>query len=216
MNSVARKLTAFAAVLALLFGAGLLAGQTLDPESQAEPAGDHAAMAARPVRGLAVAESGVRLVLEDPELARGRSERLRFRIVDEGGKTVRDFEVEHEKRMHFIVVRRDLSGFQHVHPTMAADGTWSTPLRLDEAGSYRVFADFVHRGTPVTLASDLRVDGNADLAPLPRPDAVAQSDGGYTVRLDAGAQAAGREAELNFTITHNGKPVRTEPYLSAG
>ena len=48
--------------------------------------------------------------------------------------------------MHLIVVRRDLTGFQHLHPEMAADGTWSTRVRLADAGSYRVFADFAHDG----------------------------------------------------------------------
>ena len=30
--------------------------------------------------------------------------------------------MEHEKQLHLIVVRRDFSGFQHVHPTLADDG----------------------------------------------------------------------------------------------
>ena len=49
---------------------------------------------------------------------------LAFRIVDEAGETVTDFDTEHERRMHLIVVRRDLSGFQHVHPEQLADGSW--------------------------------------------------------------------------------------------
>jgi len=36
------------------------------------------------------------------------------------------------------------------------------------------------------------------------------------VRVDAGALRAGREAELRFTVTRDGEPVRTEPYLGAG
>jgi hypothetical protein len=51
--------------------------------------------AAHPVRGLAVAENGLRVVGRGPELRRGRSERLSFRIVDDAGKTVRGFDVEH-------------------------------------------------------------------------------------------------------------------------
>ena len=35
------------------------------------------------------------------------------------------FEVEAERRLHLILVRRDLTGYQHLHPAMAADGTWS-------------------------------------------------------------------------------------------
>ena len=36
------------------------------------------------------------------------------------------------------------------------------------------------------------------------------------MRLDAGAARPGEEAELRFTITRDGEPVRTEPYLGAG
>ncbi len=110
----------------------------------------------RPVRGLAVAENGLRLAVANRELRRARTERVRFRIVDERGQTVRDFDVEHTKRMHVIVVRRDLAAFQHLHPTQNRDGSWSIPVRLSRAGSYRLFADFSHEGQPATLASDVR------------------------------------------------------------
>ena len=53
---------------------------------------------------------------QQTELPRGRATELRFRIVGADGQPVRDFEVEHEKRMHLIVVRRDGQGFQHLHP----------------------------------------------------------------------------------------------------
>jgi len=220
--SAAAKLAGFAGVLAVLFGGGALAGAGIGPEpDQPEEhsemtSTDTAHAAARPVRGLAVAEHGLRLVVADPELQRGRAERLAFRIVDERGETVRDFDVEHTKRMHLILARRDLTGFQHLHPEQQADGTWTATVRLDEAGSYRLFADFSHEDEAQTLASDLRVDGAADLQPLPAPAPAAVSDGGYDVRLDSGRVRPGAEADLRFTITRNGVPVRTEPYLGAG
>jgi hypothetical protein len=172
--------------------------------------------APHPVRGLAVAEDGLRVVVEDPELRRGRTEQLRFRIVDESGDTVRGFDVEHEKRMHLIVARRDLATFQHLHPEQRADGSWTTDIRLDQAGSYRLFADFARDDESFTLASDLRVDGDADLEPLPAPGATSVSDGGYEVRLDAGRVRPGREGDLRFTIAKDGRTVHTEPYLGAG
>ena len=55
-------------------------------------------------------------------------------------------------------------------------------MRLPLAGSYRLFADFSHEGQPATLASDLRVDGQADLQPLPSAAATAVTEGGYEVR----------------------------------
>jgi hypothetical protein len=141
---------------------------------------------------------------------------LRFRVVDDRGRTVRDFDVEHTKRMHLIVARRDLTGFQHLHPRQNEDGVWATTVRLPAAGSYRVFADFAHRGEATTLAGDLRVDGAADLRALPAPAATAVSDGGDDVRLDAARVRPAREAELRFTATKGGRTVHPEPYLGAG
>ncbi|HEX5617594.1 MAG TPA: hypothetical protein VFX51_04205 [Solirubrobacteraceae bacterium] len=217
------KLVAFVGVLAVVFGGAALAGAAIGPDRTDDPEPQaHGGMAEThgeapdPVRGLASADDGLRVVVEDPELTRGREETLRFRIVDEHGETVRDFDVEHERRMHLILARRDLTGYQHLHPEQAADGSWSTPVRLDAAGSYRLFADFAHDGEAETLASDLRVDGAADLQDLPAPAATAVSDGGYDVRLDAGDAGPGEEADLRFTITRDGTPIRTEPYLGAG
>ena len=221
------RIAAFAAALPLLFGGAALAGATIEPHGEdptartAEPEdhmseGAHTANAPDPVRGLAVAQGDLRVVVEQPELRRGRTETLRFRIVDEHGAAVRDFDVTHEKRMHLILARRDLTGFRHLHPTLGADGTWSAAVRLDAAGSYRLFADFSHDDQPRTLAADLRVDGAGDLRPLPAPQPAAVSDGGYDVRLDAGDARPGHEADLRFTITHDGAPIKTEPYLGAG
>jgi hypothetical protein len=233
MNSIPRQLLTFAAVLAGLFAVGAVAGQIIDPKPRGSEAEAHGGkemaemtseshetaphgVKADPVRGLTVAENGLRLVLDTPEQQRGRSAELRFRILDSDGQAVRAFDVEHEKRMHLIITRRDLTGFQHLHPTMSDDGTWSTPVTITDAGSYRVFADFVHEGEATTLASDLRVDGAADLQPLPAPASSAVSDGGYDVRLESEHARPGEEADLRFVITKNGEPIQTEPYLGAG
>jgi hypothetical protein len=168
------------------------------------------------VRGLAVSDNGLKLALGRTDLPRGRDSELRFGIVDAGGRRVRDFEVEHEKRMHLIVVRRDGQGFQHLHPELGEDGVWRTRVTLRDAGSYRVLADFKRGHTAQTLAADLAVDGNADYAPLPAPARTAETGDGYQVRLDAGRVRAGREAELRFTVTRDGHTVHTEPYLGAG
>ena len=108
---------------------------------------------------------------------------------------MRDFDVEHEKRMHLIVVRRDLTGFQHLHPAQAADGTWTAPAAARRAPA-RTACSPTSRTTetPRTLAADLRVDGAADLRPLPAPRPDRVSDGGYDVR--APRRAAGDEPAL--------------------
>jgi hypothetical protein len=219
------KLAGFAAGLLLVFGGATVAGGAIGPDREGSGAaarGD--AMAAHggadaapdPVRGLAVSENGLTLALQQTELQRDRPAELRFSILGSDGQPVRDFEVEHEKRMHFIVVRRDGQDFQHLHPELGDDGIWSIRLTLPAAGSYRVFADFKHGGEAQTLAADLAVDGEAGYRPLPAPATTANTGDGYDVRLDAGALHAGREAELRFSVTRDGEPVRTEPYLGAG
>jgi hypothetical protein len=211
--SVPTRLAGFAAVLGLVFAGAAVAGGAVDVD-RATPApgeghgGKGMAMAADPVRGLAVSDAGLTL-----ELAR-RGDTLAFRIADARGRTVRHFDVEHTRRMHLIVVRRDMTGFQHLHPRQAADGTWSVPARLAAAGTYRVFADFSVGGRPRTLATDLAVDGVVRTTPLPAPQATAQVDG-MQVRLDESAARAGAESELRFTVTRGGRPVAVQEYLGA-
>jgi hypothetical protein len=222
--SAGPKLAGFAVALAVAFGGAALAGGAVGPlrdETRApEPHGGMAAMegahekAAQPVRGLAVSDRGLTLQLARTRIERGRPSTLAFRIVDRRGQAVRDFDVEHTKRMHVIVVRRDMTGFQHLHPTQAADGTWSVPVTLRDAGSYRVFADFSANGTPHTLADDLTVDGQVRSRDLPAPVESVDVDG-LRVTLSDGASRAGAESQLAFAVTRHGKPVEVQEYLGA-
>jgi hypothetical protein len=224
--SATAKLAGFAAFVLLVFGGAVAAGGAIGPDrAGSDTGGGENAMGGHgggdeagpaPVRGLAVSRDGLKLALEESELQEARQTELAFSILDAAGRPVREFEVEHEKRMHVIVVRRDGQGFQHVHPELGNDGVWRVPLKLPDAGAYRVFADFVHDGEAQTLATDLTVDGEADYRPLPAPATTASTDDGYEVGLDAGALRAGRETELTFTVSRDGNPVRTQEYLGAG
>jgi hypothetical protein len=53
--------------------------------------------------------------------------------------------------MHPTVVRRDLSGFQHLHPTMQADGIWMAEVTPSTAGVWRAFADLTTDRDTATL-----------------------------------------------------------------
>jgi hypothetical protein len=199
--SAATRLAGFAAVLVLVFAGAAVAGGAVDVDHSAPPPeeGHGMEMAADPIRGLAVSERG--LTLEH----RYDGRELRFRITDRAGRTVRDFDVEHTKRMHLVVVRRDMTGFQHLHPRQDADGSWSLPLTLREPGAYRVFADFSVGGEPRTLATDLAVDGEIRTTPLPAPATTVRTDG-FVVAMSDG---------LRFTVTRGGRPVELQDYLGA-
>lgn len=227
--SVLSRLFTFAAVLVAAFATAAFAGSRIDvhPGKQAATAkqdapamkamaekGAQGTTAPQAVRGLTVSDNGLTLRLARTTAARGKRFDLGFRIVDRRGLTARDFDVEHTKRMHFIVVRRDMTGFQHLHPAQAADGSWSVPVTLSDAGSYRVFADFSVAGKPHTLAGDVSVDGAVRSEPLPAPVDSVDVDG-LRVSLTEGASRAGAESQLRFTVTRDGDPVRVERYLGA-
>jgi hypothetical protein len=216
--SAPKKLIVFAAGLAAVFGGAALAGGALPrlhkPGDAKETMSGKAMTEGETVRGLAVSDDAFALDLARRSAPRGTRFELAFRILDTAGRTVRDFDVEHTKRMHFIVVRRDLTGFQHLHPTESSDGRWSIPVTLPAPGTYRVFADFSVDGKPHTLADDLQVEGNVTSRGLPAPVKSADVDGLH-VRLADGALHAGLESELGFTVTRNGRPVAIEDYLGA-
>lgn len=166
--------------------------------------------------GLAVSQDGYALRLGPTLLERGESRRLRFAVVDGRGEAIADFDRLHERRMHLIVVRRDGTGFRHLHPEMDEAGTWTIPVEFAEAGVYRAFADFATGGEQHTLAADLFVSGGAfEARALPAPVPV-DSTGGYEVRLRAAGVVAGGPASLTFAVTREGEPVEgLAPYLGA-
>jgi len=224
MNA-ASKLAGFALALAVVFGGAALAGGAVGPQREQTPAArSHggameddahgATMVAQPVRGLAVSEGGLTLRLARVSARHGKPFDLAFRVVDHRGQTVRDFDVEHTKRMHLIVVRRDMTGFQHLHPTQSGDGTWSVPVTLRDAGSYRVFADFSVNGKPYTLADDIAVDGTLRSREVPAPVGSVSVDG-LRVTLTEGASRARAESQLGFTVSRRGKPVEVQDHLGA-
>ncbi len=138
-----------------------------------------------------------------------------FRITGPDGAAVQEFELRHERELHLILVGRDLGTFVHLHPSRAADGTWSAQLPALAPGAYRVFADFAATGGPeLTLGADVEVPGDFQAAPLPGAAATDRVDG-YEVAI-AGRPVAGSHSEMALTVTSGGVAVADlEPYLGA-
>lgn len=174
--------------------------------------------------GLAVSAGGYTLQADRTYFASGRAAPFAFRVTDAHGRVVRDeFEVEHDKRLHLIVVRRDTAVFEHVHPRQARDGTWTIDLDLRAPGVYRAYADFKLDGQRRTLATDLFVPGDFQPRRLPAPattaaarDSASRQVTGIEIGLDAPGLRAGRSATLTFTASRDGRPFTgLEPYLGA-
>jgi hypothetical protein len=233
--TTATKLGAYTLGLAVLFGGAIGLGRLAGPVTgAAEPYdamadnptmagtghgghGQHPSAAGTKLpRGLQVAERGYRLVPQTTVLDPGARHDFRFTVTGPDGRPVTGFTPTHDKKLHFIVARRDLSGFQHLHPVQVGGGVWSVPLTLPAAGVYRAFADFQPEGVeePLTLGMDLFAPGDFGPEPLPKVSRTATVDG-YTVTL-AGELAAGRSNQLVLTVRKDGRPVTDlQPYLAA-
>ncbi|MFD7627800.1 hypothetical protein ACFV7Q_17490 [Streptomyces sp. NPDC059851] len=224
MNT-AGKIGLFSAALATTFTAAYTLGAATEPLTDRTGNAQHAShteTSAAPTTGdlpggLQVSQDGYTLDVQTPRLTAGQEAPLRFAIKDDNGKAVTDYTRAHDEELHLIVASRELNTFRHLHPTRAADGTWSTPVNLLAAGDYRVFADFTPAkkdATALTLGTDLAVAGAYQPRALPAQQTTSEVDG-YTVSLD-GNLAAGKMSNLTLNVTKYGKPVTDlEPYLGA-
>ncbi len=236
--SVPGRLAGFALGLAAVFGAALGLGAVTGPvAASAEPSaaahggeesgsgahgsaghadeGASASPASPGPAGLQVTDDGYTLDLAEDVLPAGPGTPVSFAVLDADGRPVTAFDVRHDEDLHLVAVRRDLAGYQHVHPTLGPDGRWTTSLDLS-AGTWRLFADFAPSadGENRILGADLSVGGGYQPQPLPAPGTTAQVDG-YTVVL-TGTPTAGEETVLQLSVSRDGEPVTDlEPYLGA-
>ncbi|MGH3648321.1 MAG: hypothetical protein ACRDTM_14245 [Micromonosporaceae bacterium] len=231
MNT-AVKLGGFVLALGAVFGATYGLGRVVGPVAEAAPEhaanadpgaggheggheGDATGNASDPADahlpgGLQVSDRGYTM---RPMTA--STDEFAFQITGPDGHPVKKYDVEHDKQMHLIVVRRDLSGFRHVHPELSADGTWRVDSPLGEPGSWRAYADFKPTGgEALTLGVDVDVAGKYAPKALPAPARTATVDG-YTVSL-VGSLEPGRTSKLTLSVSRDGKPVTDlQPYLAA-
>ena len=228
---VAGFVAALVAVLGITLGAGRLIGP-VGPFGPAEvagmaghgdgdravDAGGAAGAAGHAVDlpgGLQTSQDGYSLRLDPDQYAAGPQGPLTFVIEGPDGRSVTAYDVEHEKELHLIVVRRDFGGYHHVHPTRAADGSWSVPLELTP-GTWRVLADFSPEdGSAMTLGADLFVPGSQAPTLSPREDLRTATVDGYTVSLE-GDLTPGTDSALTLSVSRGGAPVTDlDPYLGA-
>ena len=196
-----KRVALFVAGLAGAFAAAFLVGRAVDVDERSVAEAASHGMAAAPA-GLAVEQDGYRLVQDRDAFVAGRAQPYVFRILDPDGDVLRDYDVEHERRLHLIVAGRSPNRvFLHLHPRQRPDGSWSVPLRLPVNGSYRVFTDFTTGGERRTLGVDVvGYDG---------PNRWADPTSQYDVDLS-------RDGErLEFRVRYAGNPVELQPYLGA-
>ncbi|HMS50207.1 MAG TPA: hypothetical protein PKA02_02075 [Candidatus Saccharibacteria bacterium] len=72
------------------------------------------------------------------------SSQLKFSVQDQNGNTEKKFDTTQESELHLVILRKDRTNFQHLHPDFnQATGVFEvSSLTFPTDGEYRVFADF--------------------------------------------------------------------------
>jgi hypothetical protein len=167
--------------------------------------------------GLAVASQGYVLRPRTTRFTAGEYQDFRFTVFSSSGAPVTDFAPLGERQMSLIVVRRDITGYQHLYPVMEPDGTWTVPLELDEPGSYRALAEFLPGSakTPVILGVDLNAPGFFEPGPISKVSTIAKVDG-YTVAW-TGNLIPGTVSRIWMHVMRDTLPVTDlDPILGGG
>jgi hypothetical protein len=191
----------------------------MDHGSMASPSASQSAMPGMDMGdmptgdGLSATVSGFTFVPSAKSVAADKPAAFAFQIRGGDGRPVTAFAEDQTKLMHFYLVRSDLTGFQHVHPTMAGDGTWTAPVAALQPGSYRAYASFIAKDatgkqTPLVLSEPVTVPGSAATTPLP-PAATSTRVDGYTLTVNGSGTHT-----LTVTVARGGSPVTDlQPYL---
>lgn len=162
-----------------------------------------------------------------------------IKVLDaESGAPVGDFEVVHDKLMHLIVVKKDLSWFNHLHPKHEGNGVFTVAATLPSGGDFKLYADYTPKGGEQEVAPhELSVEGISPIGPklvadkatgawltkkvIAHPEGEPQAKGGATYEVALMPMPAklevGKDAMLHFQVRDaKGQPIKDlQPYLGA-
>jgi hypothetical protein len=136
-------------------------------------------------------------------------------------KPIDSFEVNHEKLLHLIVVSKDLSYFNHIHPEYKGDGVFEIHNTFPTGGDYRMIADFKPtNGSSMSKAAWVTVEGEAaQPIAISVDNKLEKTVEGMNVELTLEPDLeVGREHALKFTLTdgETQQPINDlEPYLGS-
>ncbi|MGG0938682.1 hypothetical protein ABHN11_21925 [Brevibacillus centrosporus] len=150
----------------------------------------------------------------------GRTERLFIQLNDEAGNRIDTLQVSHEKLLHMIVVSKDLSYFDHVHPEYEGHGRFHVDIQFPDGGEYKLIADFVMEDSvPVLTSKWVVVKGEVNTEkPLKVDTELTKVVNDKLISLSFDKLKQGHEVTLTFTIldSNTKQPIiDLQPYLGA-
>jgi len=146
-------------------------------------------------------------------------------------------DLQHEKKIHLIVVSNDLSYFEHIHPEYQPDGSYlinvldkskaytngsgHNETRFEHGGDYTLFADYLPGGGSHQVEKiNLNIKGTPKVAVSYNADKLTSVVDKFTVALsiDGGKLITGSQMHIAGKVMQDGKEVDVnslENYLGA-
>jgi preprotein translocase subunit YajC len=226
MNNMTRYITVFIILIVAIVGGFYLFSSSQKEKSNSQQTGGHGTTAG----GHKSVTQGQRtyepeITSDTANIKPNQSTKFSYKIKNDRGEILKKYEIVHEKIMHFIVVRKDLQNFQHLHPDFnQVTGEFSVNITFPTDGYYRVFPDFTPtednpQNLPVTVYQDINV---GDISRYKVEQVIPDSQpkktvGEYQITYNFPAEIMMRN-EINYTLTieMNGQPITNlENYLGA-
>jgi YHS domain-containing protein len=153
----------------------------------------------------------------------GQPTRLEFTVrYKKSGEPVKEFELIHEKYMHFVMTTEDMSWFEHQHPKMIGDGAFELTWKFPRPGKYRLYADFTPAdGDNQVLPLSLTVGGDGPARSYPlTPDAKRVKQIGdlrFELKVQGEPFTMEKPVLLTYTVRDlKGRPVKDlQPFIGA-
>ncbi len=173
-----------------------------------------------------------------PEVEAGKPATLSFTPSIKGKENESvPLDIQHDKKIHLIVVSKDLSYFDHVHPALQANGSYEINVlgkgdnytngkfknetHFDQGGDYVLFADYLPTGAEHQLERiELKISGTPYKAQRFSAEKTESQVDGYEVSLlpDGGKFFSEGTSHISAVIKKDGKEIaadQLEDYLSA-
>ncbi|TYZ07232.1 hypothetical protein FY528_15560 [Hymenobacter lutimineralis] len=124
----------------------------------------------------------------------------------------------HEKKIHLIIVSKDLGQFYHEHPEYTAQGNYQVNYTFPKGGDYVLFQDYTPTGAGHQLGRQPITVQGPKYAPVKfKNDDMQWAQDGYQATLTFDKPlTTGQLLGMKITISKNGQPVTDlDSYLGA-
>ena len=155
----------------------------------------------------------------DKEVNPGEEVEMKIQVVDSrNGSVIEDFTIVHEKLMHLIVIKSDLTSYRHLHPEKRGNTFYQT-ITFPTEGVYNLYTEFQPENNVQGIAIGKQQVGlgseeQASLAVTP----LTRNFDDYQIALNPQEVGVGKTSYMTFSIrdSRTGQLITDlEPYLGA-